>query len=529
MKLKLTFDTPENQSKFLATVGELDASSLPIGLMNMALKNPSVTSLESVGDAIMFHVRDSAGNWVDEVIADPITRIKAGEIIEAADTQIKLLALTGPATAVTAEVTWGQNRIANRYQPLVADPALATLTEQRRVEVIVMDSGIMKSHSEFANATIEDLYFVPSMTDSSDTDGHGTAIASLIVGKQLGVNKLSVIKNVKIFSDTSAATLRELGLAMDAIYDYHMSCVQVPKIVNMSWVTVKSAYLEAKITKLIDAGMVVVAAAGNTSINIDDVTPAGLAGVFTVSGTNSDDSEYVAAYGVNKKIDLFAPAKDLAVASIGGGFITATGTSLSAAFTSGIASILAGLFNEAPSAFEIKDSLVKDSTPSALNVNAKVSVSENRLLHRLDSTSLPPNQVYYAGALPVADTTQKLQLNINSIIPINSFENATAPLVFTIVWNQPEFAAFANQTTVNESGGVSIQLSTGVTLPVEEKMKQVSFNITCNSPGITFVSPEIHFFATSESATEQDISAILDQLDSQSYLMLHGALHSNIK
>lgn len=533
MRLNLTFDTPENQSKFLDSVGELDAASLPISLMNMAIKNPAVTAMSVTGGEIMFQVKDASGNWTEELIADPIARLHAGDVLEPCDTPIKLLATSGAPTFtdLTADVMWGQNRIANRYHPLVEDPVLATLTEQRRVEVILMDSGIMKTHQELVAATIEDLYVVPSLGDFGDTDGHGTALASLLVGAKVGVNQLAVVKNVKIFSGGAASTLRELGEALDAVYNYHLTCMDVPKIVNMSWVTVKSDYLEVKITKLIDAGMVVVAAAGNTAVNIDDVTPAGLANVLTVAGSTADDAEYVSVFGTNKKIDLYAPGQNIAVASIDGDtlYSAESGSSLSAAFASSVASIIAGLFAEAPPADAIKSSLVKDSTPSALNVNAQVTTPENRLLHRPDSTSLPPNQVFYVGALPIADTTKELTLNLNSIVPVSAFENATAPLVFEVLWSQPEFAAYATPTNVDPSGLITIKLSDGIVLGAEEKMKQLSFVVTCNSPGITFSSPEIYFFATSDTATEQDISAILEKLDSQSYLMLHGALHSYIK
>ena len=219
----------------------------------------------------------------------------------------------------------------------------------RGTNVYVMDSGIDVAHPEFANRDISLLYsFVPD--DFGDTDGHGTAISSIIVGNTCGITDAS-LKVVKIFQDNTPTRQSDMLYAFDAIL--HDAAISTNKfsVVNLSWSIPRNTYIEDKIRQLTSAGIAVVAAAGNSGIPINDATPAAISEVFTIGsyGVNfvpSDFTNYTdpsiisfSAGQVNEgELDSWAPGEKIWVAQPGGGYGFAAGTSIAAAiYTASIA------------------------------------------------------------------------------------------------------------------------------------------------------------------------------------------------
>lgn len=210
--------------------------------------------------------------------------------------------------------------------------------------IYCVDSGIELNHPEFENRNINCLW---SLNENfSDTTGHGTALVSLMVGNNCGLTS-SKVKVVKLW-DNSFTTLQShiLG-ALDAILQDYMISEERFAIVNMSWSIAKNAYIENKIQVLIDAGLACVAAAGNSGIPIQDVTPASMQGVYTIGSYNqefipSDFSNYTVEsvtsltknntnYGA---LDCWAPGEQIYVARSTGGYGFSAGTSCSAAIFS---------------------------------------------------------------------------------------------------------------------------------------------------------------------------------------------------
>lgn len=515
MRLNLTFATSEDADNFLAKTGESDITSVHVGLINTAINSTGFVSGVVSGDAMEFLVKQNDSTWVTELVSDPFARILAGAQMEPAEAPIKML----------ASETWGQNRIENRYQPLVENLMIAEFNPKRRVEVIVVDSGINSSHVEFANATIDNLYKVPAFADFSDEVMHGTFVSSLIVGETLGVNKKAVIKNVKISSASRKATLAELGAAFDAINSYHASCPDVPKIVNLSWRMPRSAYIDSKINLLIEAGILVVAAAGNTAMNIDEITPAGTLGTFTVSGSTENDAELCAVYGVTKKLSLYAPGENISGASFSSNdqYMLGTGSSFSAAFASAVASMHFGLGDTCPVAVEVAANIIGDATPGAIAVNENVSALENRLLHRLNASSVVSNTIVFIGSFTLdkltAEPSQRAEsdvakLDTKSIFPLKLGTSAT----YSIVFDDAETQSLMGGSLIDD-GIVTLYVTPGTTLPEGTKVKQVSFKVNMTSDGMSMDSPLIYYFITAEDADyATDVAPLIEELEAESVL-----------
>lgn len=432
----------------------------------------------------------------------------------------------------TAETTWAANRIANRYQPLISNPSLAGLTTNKRVEVIVMDTGVNKNHQEFDGVAVEDLYFTPRFGSTNDDLGHGTMMASIIAGKVNGVNPSAVLKIVKIFgAGESQVPEGEIAAAFEEILAHHAASPDVFKIVNMAWEIPYNSLVNAKLQQLLDAGVMLVASAGKGE-NIDTITPAGYPGVFTVAASSKDDCEVFDFHGVNKKLDMYAPGQDVIAASAiqNDGFSLATGSSPAAAMVSGVASLVAGLFDTEPTVDDVKDALLKDATSSALLVNSMVSSEENRLLHRPDSLDMPKNQDYYAGNISL-QSGNGIKLSLKSILNLQAFEDNFASLKYNIVWGKSEFEqAVGSYVSIDANADINMSPIDVMDFGTDELIKQFYFSVECKNQNITIVSPTIHFFVTAEDTSGVDVSASLETLRSQVTLVpFETLLHDMLK
>lgn len=223
-----------------------------------------------------------------------------------------------------------------------ADPLVINRLGQS-ITVYIMDSGIEDSHPEFAGRNITKLYSVVP-NDFTDRAGHGTALSSLIIGNTCGITDAK-LKVVKIF-DTNHATLQSEFLdALDAIINDHIDGTFA--VLNASWSIPKNEWVEHKLSIAVNEGIFVIAAAGNTGLPIEDVTPASMMEVLTVGSYNSDlvPSDFSAYTGPTNTgqgpvnhgdLDGWAPGEQIWAADLNGGYYFISGTSAAAAISSAI-------------------------------------------------------------------------------------------------------------------------------------------------------------------------------------------------
>ena len=213
--------------------------------------------------------------------------------------------------------------------------------------IYVLDSGIDLTHSEFNG---QDINLVYSFTgDFTDNNGHGTGLASVMVGNTCGVTS-TTIKVVKIFDETQPTRQSDFLYALDAILADMNTSNSKFSVINCSWAIDKNIYIENKIKHLINAGALIVASAGNSGIPIEQVTPASMPEVLTIGAYNSDfvpcdfsnySNQSVVSLTQGQvntgTLDSWAPGEQIWVAvpaSKGGGFGFSAGTSFAAAIYS---------------------------------------------------------------------------------------------------------------------------------------------------------------------------------------------------
>jgi subtilisin family serine protease len=211
--------------------------------------------------------------------------------------------------------------------------------------VYLLDSGIDSSHIDFQNRTIQNLFSFNN--DFTDTNGHGTALASVISGNTCGLTN-ATLKAVKIFDNRQSTKQSDLVNALDAIYTDFITSGLDFAVVNCSWIISKNSYIENKLQNLINIGLFVVAAAGNNGAPISDHTPASMSSALTVGSFNSnlepcDFSNYTSSslsitesYTNYGELDGWAPGEDIYVALQNNQFGNIAGTSVSAAIHSAV-------------------------------------------------------------------------------------------------------------------------------------------------------------------------------------------------
>ncbi|HEY7224476.1 MAG TPA: type VII secretion-associated serine protease mycosin [Micromonosporaceae bacterium] len=241
------------------------------------------------------------------------------------------------------EPVWGFTRL----RPDLAWP----LTRGAGVTVAVIDSGVSPTHPALAGKVLTGRDFLLDSTGQCDENGHGTLVAGIIAGRATvsngyrfaGVAPDATILPVRVLRDEQRSSDTSLS---DRIADAIGWAVdQGAEVINMSLTTAPSPKLETAIRSALDAGVVLVAAAGNEGGTADDgqvAYPAAYDGVIAVAGTDQQDQR-VSSSSSGDYVDVAAPGVRISGPSAAGaGFLysEAGGTSFAAAYVSGVAALV---------------------------------------------------------------------------------------------------------------------------------------------------------------------------------------------
>jgi hypothetical protein len=280
------------------------------------------------------------------------------------------------------------------------------------VSIYLVDSGVAADHPEFEDSNIVNLYSYNETFD--DEIGHGTAVGSVIIGKTLGISTEATLKNVKIPMGQSIS-LSSLLDAFNAIAEDKLS--DELAVINCSWTIPKSMILDNLVSELRSQGFLVVAAAGNTISNADDLSPVGYNAVLGVGASDAFDRVISWAEGAGsnwgEEVDLFAPGIDVVVATKNGGTTEASGTSIAAGIVSGIV---------AQHIFDFKQSNEENITVDDVQQSIILTTVSDILFRNEEIYETTPNRLIMALIL-----TKYYNNEIPPMIKINPGEIYTLP------------------------------------------------------------------------------------------------------
>lgn len=437
---------------------------------------------------------------------------------------------------------WARIRVASRYRPLLTNFSVHELTHASTPEFYVMDTGINFDHTEFDyDGLIKvNFYSLPVFNGSfTDDVGHGTAVTSMAVGKNIGVARKAKVMNVKIGSASHTANLIEVGMAIDAILTEVNANPLVSRVVNMSWGIARSSWLDAKVQSLLDAGVTVVCAAGNSGISVEDISPAGMDNVITVgaidrydipAGFNNispTDSGLVTSAGLS--LDIFAPGDEVMVAkgSTTTSYDIVSGTSFACPLVAGVALEICALNSDPCFYSYIKGTIMSTATEHALLFeDDRFTENQNRIayLYTADPLSVykNTNMVSYLGVHTINDDA-KIVADLNSALDIEHFKTVypNDPLVYSIEWTDPaQEPVYGPFVTIDPVTGIVTIDKPNVTLPEETRLVMVSFVGVVTTPKVKVKTNTIFFFYSNplyQETLQSDITLALTDVNSISF------------
>jgi len=227
---------------------------------------------------------------------------------------------------------WGLKKI---YAPESWD------IEKGKPEVIIaiIDTGIDYNHTDLSGKVIKGYDYANDDNDPIDDNGHGThcaGIAGAMMNNSIGIVGVAPdcsLMAVKSIDETGEGTYSDV--AEGIIY----AADNGAKVINLSLGGCSySQTLQDAVDYAYQKGCVIIAAGGNDNSN-QPVYPAACSNVIGVGATNENDEKWQSSnYG--SYIDVVAPGVNIYSTGLGNTYFSATGTSASAPFVSGLAGLL---------------------------------------------------------------------------------------------------------------------------------------------------------------------------------------------
>jgi subtilisin family serine protease len=250
--------------------------------------------------------------------------------VEAIDPDVAMF-----ASDIQSKAPWGLDRIDQRTLPLSG--TFTWSAGASTVRAYVVDTGILASHTDFGGRVVSGFTSINDGRGSSDCNGHGTHVAGSIGGSVHGVVKSVSLVPVRVLDCNGSGTSSGVIAGLDWIAANGVK----PAVVNMSLGGAASSSLDTAVNNLVSRGFSVVVAAGNSSADACNYSPARVSAAVTVG--SSDSSDRVSSFSnTGPCLDLFGPGTAILSTWHTSNTATSTlsGTSMAAPHVAGIAAAL---------------------------------------------------------------------------------------------------------------------------------------------------------------------------------------------
>jgi subtilisin family serine protease len=287
---------------------------------------------------------------------------------------VAYIELDGEASIATTQAgaTWGIDRVDQRDLPLSGSYTYTTTASN--VHAYIIDTGIRADHNEFG--TRARMVFNSAGGKNTDCNGHGTHVAGTVGGTQYGIAKGVRLYGVKVLNCAGSGTWSGVIAGMDWVAVNHTK----PAVANMSLGGGASTAVNAAAVNLMNAGVYLVAAAGNSNADACNSSPAGASGVMTVAASTSTDAKAsYSNWGVC--VNIYAPGSSITSAwhSNRAATNTISGTSMAAPHVAGVAALHKATYSDADQS-TLTNWLTSNATSGKIGGNP--SSTPNRLLFK---------------------------------------------------------------------------------------------------------------------------------------------------
>lgn len=280
------------------------------------------------------------------------------------DAEVTVFDTQAPASS------WGLDRIDQRTLPLSGTFVYSAIGNGAGVRAYIVDTGVLSTHTEFIGRMAVGFSALKQKRGTTeDCNGHGTHVAGTVAGTTYGVAKKATIVPVRVLNCAGSGTISGVIAGLDWVVGDHTSG---PAVVNMSLGGAASATLDAAVLSVVNDGVTVVVAAGNSNADACASSPARVPAVVTVGATTltSAVTDARASYSnIGPCLDLFAPGSSITSAWISRTSDTATntisGTSMASPHVAGVAAVLLSR-NTTLTPAEVSSALTSSATPNVV-------------------------------------------------------------------------------------------------------------------------------------------------------------------
>jgi hypothetical protein len=216
------------------------------------------------------------------------------------------------------------------------------ITQGRGVTVAVIDTGVFV-HDDLKDRVLTGMdYTVPTGGNGQvDTDGHGTYIAGLISGRGhgTGLGMLGIAPSARILPLRVAVNRSAWPTDGTVAKAITLARQKGAKIIHLPAMKGDQATMDA-VAKAVDAGVLVIAATGNTTYDTQIMPPAAWPGVVAVTGVDQT-GKFAPLYVAGAKVDFSAPGVGaITTDKVAGGYVTPASTATASAVTVGVAALV---------------------------------------------------------------------------------------------------------------------------------------------------------------------------------------------
>jgi len=291
--------------------------------------------------------------------------------------------------------SWGLDRIDQQNLPL--NQLYIDRATGQGVTAYIVDTGV-ESRPDFAARLVAGRNFSPNANNATDpnntTDcnGHGTHVAGTVGGTSYGVAKQVTIVPVRVLGCSGSGTSTSLLGGLDWIISNHTGTTPAVANFSLGFNGIAQA-IDDGIQRVINDGVIVAVAAGNSSMPACNYSPARQGNAITVGSTTSTDARSsFSNYG--SCVDLFAPGSSITSTWCTGtgcgnynGVRTISGTSMATPHVAGAVAVLWSTDLTRSAATVTSDLLASVSLGKVSNPG---SGSPNKLLYVSPGTGTAP-------------------------------------------------------------------------------------------------------------------------------------------
>ncbi|MCR8843996.1 S8 family peptidase [Paenibacillus sp. SC116] len=211
------------------------------------------------------------------------------------------------------------------------------------IKVAVMDSGVDYNHPDLLGMKKGYNAIEPSEPIQDET-GHGTLVAGVIVAKNNNIGVVGIAPDVELYPVKVLDKFNE-GNIDDIVKGIDWCITNDIDIINMSFaINLNKPQLKKAIDKAINEGIIVVAAANNSSKGPVGY-PASYPNVFSVTSVN--EKFQISELAPIGKIDYSAPGVSIISTSLNGSYQYYSGNSVAAPHITGFIALTLQTFKKA--------------------------------------------------------------------------------------------------------------------------------------------------------------------------------------